>query len=66
MENSIAHLERSNVELRAFARGEGDAEGEALDDDTRREFGDTVNENDETMCVLPCCCLPPAALWEGS
>ncbi|GAA5853944.1 hypothetical protein JCM9279_007611 [Rhodotorula babjevae] len=46
LENSIAHLERSNGELAAFARGD---ESEELDDDTRREFEDSVKENEETI-----------------
>ncbi|GAA6050572.1 hypothetical protein JCM3770_001468 [Rhodotorula araucariae] len=49
LQNSIAHLERSNGELRAFVRGEGDDDGDSLDDDTRREFEDTVRENEETI-----------------
>jgi len=53
LENSIAHLERSNVELAAFVRGEDGGDGEELDDETRREFEDSVKENEETMCV-PC------------
>ncbi|GAA5935714.1 hypothetical protein JCM3775_003390 [Rhodotorula graminis] len=46
LENSIAHLERSNDELAAFVRGD---DGDELDDDTRREFEDSVKENEETI-----------------
>ncbi|BGP50034.1 hypothetical protein JCM10450v2_005942 [Rhodotorula kratochvilovae] len=51
LQNSIAHLERSNDELRAFVRGEGEEEDgdEGLDDETKRELEDTVRENEETV-----------------
>ncbi|GAA5910507.1 hypothetical protein JCM5296_003681 [Sporobolomyces johnsonii] len=47
LQNSIAHLRRSNDELRAFLQQEGDDEG--LDQETRKEFEDCVGENEETI-----------------
>ncbi|GAA6017163.1 hypothetical protein JCM10207_002557 [Rhodosporidiobolus poonsookiae] len=51
LQHSIQHLERSNDELRRFAAGEGDGDGEEeeLDDETRREFEESVRENEETI-----------------
>ena len=52
LQNSIAHLQRSNVELLEFCDPPpGADEVEALDDATRAELELSVRENDETMCV---------------
>ncbi|GAA5942465.1 hypothetical protein JCM1841_005773 [Sporobolomyces salmonicolor] len=44
LQNSIAHLRRSNDELRAFLKDD-----EAVDPETRREFEDCIVENEETL-----------------
>jgi predicted transcriptional regulator len=48
LQNSIKHLERSNEELQAFCK---EADEEELDEETKREFDQSVKENEETMCV---------------
>ena len=67
LENSIQHLEASNVELRVWAGIECSAgkpedgttttaavddDEEQLDEDSKREFAEAVRENEETMCVV--------------
>lgn len=49
LENSIAHLERSNQELRDAVREE--QAGTDVDEDAVREFEAAIKENEETMCV---------------
>ncbi|ORY76863.1 hypothetical protein BCR35DRAFT_292372 [Leucosporidium creatinivorum] len=46
LQNSIKHLERSNEELKTFC---SEADDEDLDDDSRREFEQSVKENEETI-----------------
>lgn len=64
LENSIQHLEASNVELRVWAGIKGPEDGtatttvddddddEQLDEDSKREFAEAVRGNEETMCVV--------------
>lgn len=46
LQHSIGHLERSNRELDDFTKEEG------LDDNDRKEFQDSIKENQETMYAL--------------
>ncbi|GAA5977548.1 hypothetical protein JCM10908_005012 [Rhodotorula pacifica] len=53
LENSIQHLEASNVELREWA-GIGTAtttstQDDEIDEDSKREFAEAVRENEETI-----------------
>lgn len=47
LQNSLKHLRRSNDELRNFLKDDEMTE----DEETKREFEDTIKENDETMLV---------------